>query len=106
MNEPRIEVVCQGNPREMGLAQGSALRAKIAPGESELTRHLAGEVIGTETAIAPAFAVEEAEGVEVQSIPQSTLNRAYAPHPAVPRKAVRQDNAEMDCGFVAPVRPN
>lgn len=30
MNEARIEVVCQGAPREMGLAQGSGLRAKIA----------------------------------------------------------------------------
>jgi hypothetical protein len=30
MDEARIEVVCEGNPREMGLAQGSGLRARIA----------------------------------------------------------------------------
>lgn len=39
MAEPRVEVVCEGGPREMGVAQGSALRERIQ-GAREVLREL------------------------------------------------------------------
>lgn len=38
MNGPRIDVVCQGGPREMGRAQGAALRARIAEARRTLAQ--------------------------------------------------------------------
>jgi len=38
MNVPRVEVVCEGEPREMGLAQGTGLRDKIVGGREVLRR--------------------------------------------------------------------